>query len=179
MSVSSVTHQLCSQSHSDLSLRQPSHRIRSRAFVPTTTTGRAKASTARLLGRRGRSPNCGRTNIWQQSSQERTGWPLGPAIGPHLRPGLEDLDAARPPDWHPGVPAAPGRGMVQQPQPAAGQLNPVQPSAQRIRTSRCSASRRARAAATQSLGSTSSRALGGLVATKEAGLRRSVRLSGW
>jgi hypothetical protein len=28
--------------------------------------------------------------------------PLGPAIGPHLRPGLEDLDAARRPDWRPG-----------------------------------------------------------------------------
>jgi hypothetical protein len=53
-------------------------------------------------------------------------------------------------------------GMVQQPQPAGGQLNPVQP----IRTSRCSASR-VRAAATQSLGSTSSLALGGLVATEE------------
>lgn len=92
--------------------------------------------------------------------------PLAPTIGAHLGPGLEDLDAA----WRPAprrTQRCSARGMVQQPRPAAGQLNPVQPPAQRIRTSRCSASRRARAAATQSLGSTSSLALGGLVATEE------------
>jgi hypothetical protein len=93
--------------------------------------------------------------------------PLAPVIGPHPGPGWR-ISMQR--GGRTGAAAYRGArpGMVQQPQPAAGQLNPVQPSGGVDPNLKVLGERRARAAATQSPGSTSGLALGGLVATEKA-----------
>jgi len=54
--------------------------------------------------------------------------PLVTVIGPDLAPGLEDLDAARRPDRRLVIPVVLGRRVVEQPQPATGQRDAVQPA---------------------------------------------------
>ena len=94
--------------------------------------------------------------------------PTCPGHRPAPWPRLEDLDAARRPDRRGGVQGRSARGMVQQPQPTAGQLNPVQPSGGMDPNLKVLGEPGARAAASQSLESTSGLALGGLVATEKA-----------
>jgi hypothetical protein len=88
MSVSFVTHQLCSQSLLTCRCASPRTGFGREHSSPRRQPGRAKASTARLPGRCGRSPNCGRTNAWQHPPQARTGWSRLPrVIGSHPGPG--------------------------------------------------------------------------------------------
>jgi hypothetical protein len=153
----------------DLSLRQPSHRIRSRAFVPTTTTGSRQGVYCPPARPLWQVPELRQDECLAASSPGADRMvPLAPGHRPAPWPRLEDLDAARRPDRRGGVQGRSAGGWSNsRSRPPANSIR-CSPPAEWTRTSRCSATRRARAAATQSLESTSGLALGGLVATEKA-----------